>query len=232
MNIEDIRVRYNVLDVSSIKSFYMIKGGYTGNCKDVYFFRAKGIYTDLLKDIEDMEKQMRYQINQGLIFYDRINSLERLLKAEEIEYYSNCFSEWKRNNCNEISIKASINNHLLSKVISVACKDTLTELRKTDGTLSESIEKNFVIKLLFWTDKVFEKAEIKWDISKNTKIVAANVDKKHEYLFYYFLTRLGIDVLLIQNNSDIPDNLRSLSLSKEINIGDFGEIQIKEFDRN
>lgn len=232
MNEENIQVRYNTLDVSSIKSFCMINSGCSGNIKDVYFLRFKGIYAELKDDIEYMDKQMLSYMNQGLICYDRINSLDLLNNTEKIDYYSRSFQNWKQGNCKEISIKASIENILLRKVISDACKNVLCELKKTDGVMNESIEKNFVIKLLFWTDLVFEKANINWEIKRNIKIVATNVNKKHEYLFYYFLTRIGINVLLIQNSIDIPDNLRMLNLSKERNFGNFEEIDIKPFNRN
>ena len=213
MSVENIQIRYNVLDVSNIKSFCMIKGGCTGNCKDVYFIRFKGLYSELKADIEYMDKQMLSQMSQGLIYYDRINSLDILNDSEKIDYYSKCFQNWKQSNCEEMTIKASINNILLKKVISNVCKETLCELKKIDGILNESIEKNFIIKLLFWTDLLFEKFKITWEFKSNIKIVATNVSKKHEYLFYYFLTRLGMDVLLIQNSVDIPDNLRKLNLS-------------------
>lgn len=232
MNTENIKFRYNVLDVSSVKAFYMIKGGYTNECKDVYFVRLKGVSASLKKEVEEMDTQMLGQISQGTIFYDRISSLEKLCRPDDIDYYSGCFSSWKNSNLSEVSIKSTKDNLLLGKVMSNACKDVLAELKKTDGIINESIEKNFLVKLLFWTDKVFENAEIKWDIKKNIKIVARNTDKKHEYLFYYFLTRLGIDVLLLQNSADIPDNLNNLNLSKAINIGSFGEVDIKEFSRN
>lgn len=231
MSVENIQVRYNVLDVPSIKSFCMIKAGCTGNCKDVYFVRFKGLYSELKTDIEYMDEQMLNQMNQGLIYYDRINSLGTLNDSEKIDYYSKCFQNWKLSNCEEITIKASINNILLRKVISNACKEILCELKKTDGVINESIEKNFIIKLLFWTDLIFEKSDINWDFKSNIKIAATNVSKKHEYLFYYFLTKLGIDVLLIQNSVDIPDNLKQLNLSVEKSFGNFEEIDIQPFNR-
>lgn len=232
MNTDNIQVRYNVLDLSSIKSFCMIKGGCTGNSKDVYFLRFKGIYAELKADIEYMDRYMLSHMNQGLVYYDRINSLDVLNSFEKIEHYSNCFQNWKQNNCEEMVIKASKNNTVLRKFISNACKDILCELKKTDGVLNESIEKNFIIKLLFWTDLIFEKSDIKWELKSCIKIVATNVSKKHEYLFYYFLTKLGIDVLLIQNSIDIPDNLKKLNLSVERNFGNFEEIDIQPFSRN
>lgn len=232
MNAGNIQFRYNVLDISSVKSFCMIKGGCTVNCKDVYFLRFKGIYSELKADIEYMDNHMLSQMNQGLIYYDRISSLDILNSSEKIDYYSSCFQNWKQNNLEEITIKSSINNSLLRKIISDACKDTLCELKKTDGVMNESIEKNFIIKLLFWTDLLFEKVGINWELKATIKIVATNVSKKHEYLFYYFLTKLGIDVLLIQNNIDIPDDLRKLNLSVERNFGNFEEIDIHPINRN
>ena len=75
MSVENIQIKYNVLDVPSIKSFCMIKGGCALNCKEVYFIRFKGMYSELKTDIECMDKQMLSQMNQGSIYYDRINSL-------------------------------------------------------------------------------------------------------------------------------------------------------------
>ncbi|RAZ93322.1 trypsin, partial [Klebsiella oxytoca] len=66
-----------------------------------------------------------------------------------------------------------------------------------------SQEKNFIVKLIYWLDWLGEGWLFRWDGKEAVKIVAENVVKKQEYFFYYLLTLLGMDVLLLQSRQDI-----------------------------
>ena len=46
------------------------------------------------------------------------------------------------------------------------------------------------------------------------------------------LTKMGFDVLLLQSKIDIPENLKSLNLSKELHIGVFSDINTPEYNPN
>ena len=69
--------------------------------------------------------------------------------------------------------------------------------------MSESIQKNFVIKMVWWTDFIFYNWHMKWNEQACIKVIAENVLKVQEYLFYYLLTLVGADVLMLQNKEDI-----------------------------
>ena len=57
------------------------------------------------------------------------------------------------------------------------------------------------------------------------KFVAQGVVKQQEYFFCYFLTLLGVDVLLLQNEVDIEEKLDALQLSRQVVLGEKGGIK-------
>ncbi|MCI9527046.1 MAG: serine protease [Lachnospiraceae bacterium] len=61
------------------------------------------------------------------------------------------------------------------------------------------------------------------------KIIAEDVTKEQEYLFFYFMTLLGCDVLLLENRKDaeIPQGLKSLS--QQLLLGQFGTGKLPEY---
>lgn len=61
------------------------------------------------------------------------------------------------------------------------------------------------------------------------KVVAENVEKEQEYLFYYFLTLVGCDVLLLQNKKDVKTTEKIQKLSVVFQTGPFGNTELPEY---
>lgn len=98
-----------------------------------------------------------------------------------------------------------------------------------NSQVNASQEKNFIVKMIYWLDWLGEGWIFLWDRKETVKIVAENVVKKQEYFFYYLLTLLGMDVLLLQSRQDIPEDLERLGLSEKFVLGAFGEAALLPF---
>lgn len=220
-------IRYNPLSVTSIKTFAAVKGGFNGNCKDVYFLRALGADKNTISDIKIMDETLTTKMDNGYGVYLRINALPKLVSVDDSAYYLDCYNRWIDSNKNKIEINFTNNNQELQGFVLNALKKTLEIFNKCSN-VSSSIERNFVVKLLFWLDKVANKP-INMNKKTSVKIVADNVTKKQEYLFYYMLTQVGFDVLLIQNAEDIDSGLNNLHLSGEFSVGEYCEIEIPKY---
>ena len=115
--------------------------------------------------------------------------------------------------------------------MSTACSKVLALFREKNPSISESMEKNFMVKLLFWLDVLGYEYLREWNPKQSMKCVLHNVSKEHEFYFCYLLTLFGIDVLLLQNERDIDDKAGQLEISKKVILGDFASIKIAPYDK-
>ena len=60
-----LKVRHNVTEVSSIREFWGVRGGFDGNCKDVCFVRMTGQNDGYLGEVEQMDRQLSQQAAGG-----------------------------------------------------------------------------------------------------------------------------------------------------------------------
>lgn len=230
MQMENFRIRYNVMDISSVEAFMNIKGGMNNNCKDVYFLRIRGMNKGLLGEIEVMDSVLTEKMQEGKSVYHRVNSLPRLTVIEDADYYSECYEAWLRNGRQGISIKATAGNEISGKILGNACRKVLCLFEKTEGNRSASIEKNLIVKVLFWLDCVVLKELQNWEPGKSMKFVGVNISKKQEYLFCCVLTFLGFDVLLLQADQDIDAVLEHLELSRKVITENPEPLNIPEYE--
>lgn len=213
MEREIIRYRHNVLNISSFASFAGIRGGVNQNCKDVYFVRALAHGDDYTYAINQMEEALQKASSEGNLFYKRIGKLPQLRDAQEIQYYSSCYVKWTENHKKIATTKVSTADGSLARALGVALSRVLEIYHRNRPKSSASMEKNFAVKLLYWFDQAMSlDFPGFWNGKRSVKIVAENVTKEQEYLFYYMLTLMGADALLIQREGDVEsDALKSLS---------------------
>lgn len=225
-----IKFRHNVMDINSVRSFAQIKGGFHNGCKDVYFARALGGDDSILNDIEYMDKSLGALSMDGKGFYKRINALPNISLSEDTAYYSKCYSKWLDKGQKEITIKAPACKDVgFRKVLSDACLAVGKVYTGEVQQASNSMLKNFIVKVLFWFDFVFNTEDFTWNQKLNSKIVTCNVTKKHEYLFWYAVTLTGNDVLILQCKSDIQLEQPIDKLSLKFTSGAFADIKIPEY---
>ena len=226
---EMIKYRHNIMAINSIKAFAGIKGTLDNNVRDVYFIRAVGESFDLDDIILEMDRIMDEGMANNSLSYLRIDLLPQLKDVVDSEFYSELYDKWKNDEtCEFRHIKS---NALLGRTIGKALQCVLEIYKKTKMNMTPTMEKNIVVKLLYWIDSVTGCVFDKWTENADIKVVADNVIKEHEYLFYLLLTFVGCNVLLIQNRKDISLEGDILGYSYDLILGEFGETKIKPYKK-
>lgn len=235
----DVReVRYNVITISSITAFADVKGGMHDFCKDVYFIRALGTCSSLAEDVRRLEDGLLGKPKGSFAAYKRVRELPKMPLPDEVNACLESYQQWK--DSREVKMfTPSMTGRVLNgqdampleawaKVLGNACRRIAT-LFAQNTQANASQEKNFIVKLIYWLDWLGEGWLFRWDGKEAVKIVAENVVKKQEYFFYYLLTLLGMDVLLLQSRQDIAADLERLGLSEKFVLGAFGEAALPVF---
>ena len=224
---EMISFRHNVMNVNSIQSFFSIRGGYSNNTRDVYFVRVIGEDSELIPTILQADRNMDREMENGKLVYRRIGCLPVLKSIEDSQFYSKLYMDIDSNGAG--TFKKIQSTPELDKVIANAVSLTIDEYRKSKDNISDSMIRNFATKLLFWLEQELGDCFKSWSKKACIKVVADNVLKEQEYLFYLFLTYIGCDVMLIQNRSDIDINSRALKYSNPLHSGAFGEAVVPDY---
>ena len=222
-----LRFRHNVLDVNSVAAFEGIKGGVNQNCKDVYFVRMTGVHTGLVSEICQMDMDMANRMADGQVRYRRILRLPGIPGAKEASDYEACYREWSKQNKETAKTDLLRGNEEYARLLGSGLRK-VTEIYFSGKTMNESMEKNFVVKLLYWHDFLLKDIVVQWNSRMSVKLVLSNIVKSQEYLFCYLLTLLGYDVLLLQSEADISEKEEALGLSRSIRLGNFGKIDLSE----
>lgn len=229
MEYENFTIRYNVMDIFSVEAFTNIKGGLNRECKDVYFMRAIGAGSSLSENVKKMDRVLTEKMFAGQCRYNRVSELPKAVPYEDIQYYSGCYSNWVDSGRNKAVLRKTDNTEQFESILGAAFKNVVNMLQKESGSVSESIEKNFIVKLMYWVDEVAADLVSNWNPKMSMKFVVSNVCKKQEYLFCYLLTQLGIDVLMLQTKTDIEEPLIQLQLSKMMILGAFADCEIFKY---
>lgn len=210
-----------------LNHFAQITGAFLENSRDVYFVRLLGRGTDFEQELQRMDDELYRRMREGTLLCRRVNALPALSDAQDILYYTQRCEQWKRMPQGGISTKVS--KQALAVRLGMACGQTMQKYLHTKAAATESMQKNFTVKLLYWFDYVCAGFS-EWPEDGRVKIVADNVVKEQEYLFYYMLTLTGCDVLLLQTKGDLAqDSLRRLS--KQARIGAFAPTDLSAYHR-
>ena len=235
-----LKYRHNIMKINSIDAFLGIKGGLNDLQRDVYFVRTLGNLKNMDSEITKIDKKMASLIeeihgkketdiiNSDKFFYNRVSKLQVISDYEDAAFYQKQYTNFKEKR--RAVIKNNAQDEEFIQVLNTACEKVINLYKKVNQQINDSIEKNFIVKMLFWSDFVVGKGFADWNEKKSYKIIADNVFKEQEYLFYYMLTLLGCDVLLMERSGDIDtvDFLKELSVS--FRIGEYSEVKIPEFD--
>lgn len=217
---ECLTVKHNVVEIKSVADFVNINSRMNGKTKEVCFVRLIGCNSSLIKDIQTMDKILGERMQRGKVLYKHIDKLPDYFNADEVSLYTAAYGDWVK--CGRESVKiTSCDSNLLSAALGNACVSCVRILKRHKPNLSEAMERNFIVKLLYWFDSVMTNLPAKWDSIKSIKIVGENVTKEQEYLFFYLLTLVGCDVLLLQKKCDIERTSESLKLSTAVVVGEF-----------
>ncbi len=222
-----ITYRHNIMSIGSLESFLSIKGGYNGDRRDVYFVRALGCGPDTEYKISAIDKKMAGEMRNKRLFYTRVKSLPRLTSRTDMDFYEKQFKAFQAKK--EIFVQNQEGDGRFGSALSAACLEAADRYRNLKKNITESIEKNFIIKLLYWTDCVLGTSLAEWNERGCYKILAEVVQKEQEYLFYYMLTLIGCDVLLLEYRKDIETVAEIKGLSKVLELGEFRSLALPEY---
>lgn len=225
-----LKMRYNIMDINSPATFANVRGGMNRDFRDVYFVRMVGVSTDYLKDIERMDNVLTCSMSRGQGKYVRLNGLPKLSAREDINYFGGCFEEWQNAGRKKCFLKFNRNDNELAEALGEACQTVCGVFRNSTPNCNDSIEKNFVIKLLYWMDSLGNSMFKGGDGQTYRKVVFSGVSKKQEYLFAYLLTLLGIDVMLLLPDKDMEDIPVLKKLSKKVTLGNADPVDIPFYD--
>lgn len=215
------------MNIGSLESFLSIKGGYNGDRRDVYFVRALGCESDTERKISAIDEKMAGEMRNNRLFYTRVKSLPRLTSRTDMEFYERQFNAFRANK--EIFVRNQDRDEKFGSALGVACLEAADRYRYLKKNMTESIERNFIVKLLYWTDCVLGTSLSEWNERGCYKILAEDVQKEQEYLFYYMLTLIGCDVLLLEYRKDIETAAELKRLSGALELGEFRSLTLPEY---
>lgn len=210
-----VRYRYNALNINSLASFAGVKGGVNQNCKDVYFLRARAFAGDFAYEIQQMDAALLQSMAEEKLFYKKIEKLPPLADFDQIAPYAACYDKWAESGRREAQTKITAEEPELAQTLGLACRNAVELYKQSRSGANASMEKNFAVKLLYWFDQAFGgDAPARWSGKSAVKIVGMDVVKEQEYLFYYMLTQMGADALLLQRKRDFEGSEALLALSR------------------
>ncbi len=224
-----MRFRHNVMNIDSFAAFESIRGGVNQDCRDVYFVRFVGVNEKIQSDIQKMDADLQEQMRQGQIGYRRTAHLPGIDSGESVKRYVERYFAWVESGRISISSDVLSGDKEYERALGNAVLK-VTEVYFSGKQMTESMEKNFVVKLLFWHDFLMNGVALNWNERVSVKLVLANIVKRQEYLFCYLLTLLGYDVLLLQCEADISAEDAKLGYSRKIELGNFGRIDFKAME--
>lgn len=195
--------RYNILPITSIQSFSGIRGRNNQGCKDVYFVRCIGSNAGYIEEIQNMDHILQERSQRHLGNYLRVKELPQFVDQCSIKRCTECFELWLKEEKKELRLEVTDKNPLLRQVMNQGLCAIEQEFRSCSPQASDTMVRNFLIKVMFWTECVGGFLLGEWNDNCADKFVFTGAVKKQEYLFCYFLTMLGIDVLLLLPEGDL-----------------------------
>lgn len=207
-----VKYRCNIMDINSLETFVGVRGGFNSGVRDVYFVRILGASENIQNRILEIDKKMGIDMHSGKLDYYRISKLPKLASRENIDFYTKVYEKYLKDNT-RLDLKIFSVSDSLKDVVCSALEHVIEVYKSAKKTVTESMLKNFTVKVMFWLDSIGNDILMHWDEKRCIKIIAENVTKEHEYLFYYFLTQVGCDVLLleVEKDAEVADKLRILS---------------------
>lgn len=224
---EQILFRHNIMNINSIDTFLSVKGGFNNNQRDVYFVRAVGESVNYINEIEAVDKRMNIGIAGNRLHYIRIKKLAVLKDEETSSFYLKAYDTWKETKT--LTLKNIHASETFASVIEHALNNTLDKYRSSKSAVTDTMVRNFVVKIFFWTDTMMQGQLADWNERSSIKVLAEDVVKEQEYLYFYFLTLIGCDVLLLENKRDANVTEDLMKLSQELCIGNFGTSELTEY---
>lgn len=229
-----LQVRYNVMSITSLLTYAGIKGGCSNHRKDVYFVRCIGINSNYLSDIKKMDRLLAEREKLGQGKYERLSELSQLRSPGEASFYTSIHDEWEKSGKQKLRLKmlqtGKQTGNFFEEVLCSAFLKIGNMFCNYTQNASETMIRNFRIKLLYWLDSMADFLE-NWNEKTSYKLVYYGTLKKQEYLYLYFLTMLGIDVMILAPEKEPEIDRGLLELSGCLMLGSCSAVKIPALDK-
>ena len=216
-----IRYRHNPGAIRSLEDFLRAHGGYAEGQREVYFLRALGALPNMAAAVQDMDRL------GGPTYLRLPEALPKLTSPEDTAFYTGAYEAWRAGG--PLRLHLNCRDPLFPQVLAQATEDTLAQYQRVKAGASETILKNFAVKLWHWTDSLLGGLLSQWSPQGSLKVVAENVQKEQPYLFFYLLTLLGCDVLLLNTRGEVQVGDALKKLSAPLALGPYGEQPLPSF---
>ncbi len=224
-----VNYRHNIMKINTIQNFVNIRGGLNNNTRDVYFVRAIGEDKDLIKNLCEIEKKLTEEAVAKRIAYKRISSLKRLTEIADSDFYSALYDNLNNGRVAEFrNIKGG--NDLYNTIFNALKKIEPIYIKSRPGVTASMI-RNLMVKLLFWLDYEMGECLTNWNERKCIKVIADNIEKEQDYIYYVVLTFIGCDVLLVENRCDVSTSKELLAFSEKVILGEYGKTKLIPYVR-
>lgn len=229
-----LQIRYNVMSITSLLTYAGIKGGSSNHRKDVYFVRCIGTNSNYLSDIEKMDRILAEREKLGQGKYERLSELSQLRSPGDVSFYTSIHDEWEKSGKQKLRLKmlqtGKQTGNFFEEVLCNAFLKIGNMFCSYTQNASETMIRNFRIKLLYWLDSMEDFFE-NWNEKTSYKLVYYGTLKKQEYLYLYFLTMLGIDVMILAPEKEPEIDRGLLELSGRLMLGSCTAVKIPALDK-
>lgn len=217
MSSQFFQVRYNPMQLTTFSAFASINGAFRQQTKDVYFIRMIGCHNQatFLQELKQLDQQL-LQTGRGL----RLLQFPDWPQPEQVAYYS---QNWD-NPQKQLQYQAA--DGLLQQTIQQRLQQLPALYQQYFPATSASMLKNFMVKILFWADRLFPTLFSDWNWNRSPKLVCSGPLKKQEYFFLYFLTQLGVDVLYLNPKGDLTLDAALLALSAKYDCKQYADFSL------
>lgn len=212
-NYEKLLLNINQMQITSVTAFMNISSGLASGKKNVYFARCIGFQDECkyIEQIKALDMRMDGEKSRGRGGYLRVNRLESGIGSVEVKRYAavyeSWFSEGTENACGQGAqgLDFYFEDAPRDQAVRGAFFKVLAIYRKSTVSVSESMVRNFGIKLLYWMDFYLPRIVMPTGggPAQFPKFVFWGEIKAQEYLFLYLLVCLGCDVLYLNPERDV-----------------------------
>lgn len=201
MMTESSNKRYSYKKIDSLESFVASHQVEANGTKEVFFCNILGTHPDMERRFRTMENQMQEAVRQGKIYYYRLSEFPKIMAQNDVAVYEKVLLS-----CQNKESVIMFPHFTAKGQFALAIEEGLLKVkdcfRRERSAVTDTIVKNFEMKVLYWLDVVGKFLFDKDSELKDCKLVVENVTKEQEFYFCLFMTLLGCDVLLLQSEKD------------------------------
>lgn len=170
--------------------------------KQIGFVAMLGVPDNYEKEILRMDELIASK-KRPEDYYRRMGQIFSHLAPAQSAFYITAYDKWDQSGKTQLRIQATEDNSdEFSSLLNNLCLDAEKLFVENTPSGSDSMKKNFMVKVMAGLDYVFANEQFCYSKQGRIKIVLQNIEKKQEILFAYLLTSIGADVLLLQNRSE------------------------------